>query len=235
MLSFMLASWVATATLAIYALLLHRQLHQHRHDPLTGLPTRATFYRQARRRLRRDPLATVALLDLNNFKPINDRHGHAAGDYVLAVTADRLRHHFRHKDALVCRLGGDEFAVVYSQHPHLVHANLLTLTTAMSQPVQLPPSLDHGARVEVGASIGAVHLGDIAHPSLSAALHHADGLMYRAKRSRTSPNTPRPPVATEQPPTLRPRTTRQPVARQRLHGPCRSRLRTLAHHVTTRT
>lgn len=225
------AGWATTALLAFYALTLHRRLHQHRHDPLTGLPTRSHFYRRAARRIRRDPQATVALLDLDGFKALNDTHGHPAGDYALTEVATRLRHHFAGLDPLLCRLGGDEFAVVYSQHTHLVKPNLLTLAESLSTPLTLPEPLG-GYRVHMGASIGAAHLSDVdSQPSLSAALHHADGLMYRAKRAKMTHDRR---VVYERPVQLRPLETTQPVARQRIHGPCRALLRTVARQVTSR-
>ncbi|MEU1559768.1 GGDEF domain-containing protein, partial [Streptomyces mirabilis] len=76
---------------AVHARWLHRRLTTARHDPLTGLWTRDAFTRRARRLLR-DPRAVVVLADVDHFKQINDTHGHAAGDALLATIAARLHH-----------------------------------------------------------------------------------------------------------------------------------------------
>src|SRR5688572_16250822 len=81
------------------------------HDELTGLPNRRLFYALASRVLdTTDESAAVMMIDLDGFKPINDRHGHAAGDHVLRIIACRLAAWAG--DNLVARLGGDEFAVL---------------------------------------------------------------------------------------------------------------------------
>jgi len=95
--------------------------HQAMHDPLTGCANRALFFdhlhgaiaRAQRARTRGDPACVVGLLylDLDEFKPVNDRFGHAAGDFVLREAAARLRARIREGDT-AARLGGDEFCVV---------------------------------------------------------------------------------------------------------------------------
>ncbi|MNN21798.1 putative diguanylate cyclase YcdT [compost metagenome] len=92
------------------------QLHQAAHcDPLTGLPNRRHLVEQAEQaldfsRYQGEPLALM-LIDLDHFKPINDNHGHDAGDFLLQSIGHRLRHCVRASDC-VARLGGDEFAVL---------------------------------------------------------------------------------------------------------------------------
>lgn len=227
----LLLGWLTAATVAAYALTLRRQLRQHRRDPLTGLPTRAAFTRAARRRIQRDHLTTtVALLDLNNFKPLNDTYGHAAGDYVLAVVADRLREHFAMSEALICRLGGDEFAVVFRQQRHMVAPVLLNLAKRLAKVITLPEAFSTQP-VQVTASIGAVHLGATRHATLSAALHHADGLMYQAKREAKRDHTG---VVVETPECLHSVGTTTPVARQRWHGPYRLARRVIERQITSR-
>lgn len=88
--------------------------HMARHDPLTNLPNRnmlAERMSQAVARVRRGDRVALLLLDLDNFKSINDTLGHAAGDELLNGVADRLRYVVREVDT-VARLGGDEFAVL---------------------------------------------------------------------------------------------------------------------------
>ncbi|MNZ59608.1 putative diguanylate cyclase YcdT [compost metagenome] len=94
------------------------QLHQAAHcDPLTGLPNRRHLVEQAELALdfshyQGEPLALM-LIDLDHFKPINDTHGHDAGDFLLQSIGQRLRQCVRTSDC-VARLGGDEFAVLIS-------------------------------------------------------------------------------------------------------------------------
>ena len=80
-------------------------------DALTGLLNRRGLSTRARRAARADDLVSLLVVDLDHFKAINDGHGHAVGDQVLALVAQELRHGLRAED-LVARLGGDEFAVV---------------------------------------------------------------------------------------------------------------------------
>jgi diguanylate cyclase (GGDEF)-like protein len=87
------------------------------HDPLTGLANRRAFYHRLDDALGRarqaGSLAAIAIIDLDNFKRVNDRHGHAAGDAVLRTIAASLGHAVRCDDC-VARIGGDEFALVVS-------------------------------------------------------------------------------------------------------------------------
>ena len=87
--------------------------HQARHDPLTGLPNRAVLRQRLEDVLEGEQASstTVALLDLDGFKEVNDRRGHAAGDQVLQAVGAALRDTVR-EDDLVARLGGDEFVVL---------------------------------------------------------------------------------------------------------------------------
>ncbi|MCU1588180.1 MAG: diguanylate cyclase/phosphodiesterase & domain with sensor(s) [Frankiales bacterium] len=158
-------------------------------DPLTGLANRTLLHERLRGILARDARAgtTTALLflDLDGFKAINDRHGHAVGDLVLKVVADRLTAIVRPSDT-VARLGGDEFVV-------LVEGALLEglddlvarVKTSVEQPIGK-------LQLIVGVSIGvAVSRAGEAEPS--ALLASADRAMYgakgghRASRVRTLP------------------------------------------------
>jgi diguanylate cyclase (GGDEF)-like protein len=153
------------------------------HDLLTGLPNRALNLK-----LFSELLAgpwpetasaslklTVFCLDLDGFKGVNDRFGHAAGDAVLVAVADRLRASVRDAD-FVCRLGGDEFVVLL---PNITDSEAAAVARRIISRVSEPFEFAPAARV--GASIGlasAPRDGTTADELLSA----ADRAMYEAKR-----------------------------------------------------
>ena len=96
---------------ALHGGLLWRRLATARRDPLTGLHTRAGWTTRAEHLLAKHPGALVLLVDLDDFKTINDTHGHAAGDAVLTATAQRLAD-WCGRHGIAARLGGDEFAAI---------------------------------------------------------------------------------------------------------------------------
>jgi diguanylate cyclase (GGDEF)-like protein len=158
--------------------------HQAFHDPLTSLPNRSLLFdrlTQALAVMRRDGTGVgLLLLDLNQFKEINDTLGHAYGDELLATVGARLSEMMREVDT-VARLGGDEFAVVVSG---AAEADLLEISQRVAAAVKQPVELG-GIEVEVtasiGGSVGPTH-GDDAH----VLLQRADIAMYDAKRSGVS-------------------------------------------------
>jgi len=153
-----------------------RSAHAALHDPLTGLPNRSLLRSHLDVARGERPDFAVLLLDLDLFKPVNDTHGHGAGDEVLRVTAARLRGAVRPAD-VVARIGGDEFAV-------LVHdaADVRGLAQRLEAVVSAPIAVGT-VTVAVGASIGqAVHAAD--GDSFEELLRAADADMYRVKRLR---------------------------------------------------
>ena len=157
-----------------------RQLtRQANQDSLTGLQNRAGFYRhvaemQARTGSRTGQQA-VLFIDLDDFKNVNDRLGHAAGDELLRVVAERLREQVRPGD-VVARLGGDEFAVLLdSVRDEAAAEGLATRVVAViAEPVEIL-----GQTVQVGASIGLSMPAD--DGDLDAVMGRADIAMYSAK------------------------------------------------------
>jgi diguanylate cyclase (GGDEF)-like protein len=123
----------------------------------------------------------VLFLDLDGFKPVNDRHGHAAGDHVLAVIADRIRAAIRASD-LAARLGGDEFVIaapLADANAELVVSRMsAALRAAIAEPVEFK-----GHRLRVSASIGAALCPRDAGGA-EELVHLADQDMYDAKRRR---------------------------------------------------
>jgi diguanylate cyclase (GGDEF)-like protein len=154
-----------------------RLRHQASHDALTGLANRTLF--QERMQAACDAAGArrlaVLLIDLDDFKSINDTLGHGVGDAVLEVAAARLRQCTRDSDT-VARLGGDEFAVLLEGiQPGEAAEIAERILTALAQPVVLD-----GHRLEAQASIGVVEVeGDGRGPA--ELLRCADVAMYAAK------------------------------------------------------
>jgi diguanylate cyclase (GGDEF)-like protein len=158
--------------------------YRSEHDPLTGLANRVRFLRRLDELLAaRQGAATVAVLflDLDGFKPVNDRHGHAAGDHVLTAIAERIRAAIRGSD-LAARLGGDEFVVAATladANAELVVSRMCAaLRAAIAEPVEYK-----GHRLRVSVSIGAALCPRDAC-NAEELVHLADQDMYDAKRRR---------------------------------------------------
>jgi diguanylate cyclase (GGDEF)-like protein/PAS domain S-box-containing protein len=162
-----------------------------RSDPLTGLANRAHLFRSRAGDRSGDhrgdgPVAVLAV-DLDGFKPINDAHGHAAGDAVLVEVARRMAAACRAGDELG-RIGGDEFVMLCWNITDDREATAVAdrILSVLAAPIDLPPGL--GADfVSVGASIGiALSAGADARAEgegLDRTLARADGALYDAKRS----------------------------------------------------
>ena len=160
-----------------------RALYQASHDALTGLVNRWRFDEELHAslaRLKRDSGQQFALLllDLDRFKPVNDQHGHGAGDAVLRAISARLTLSKRESDIL-CRLGGDEFALL----AHDVDAGTAAEIAARMR-AQIVQPVDIGAlAVTVDVSIGIAHVADCMAQA-AAILGQADAAMYDAKRCK---------------------------------------------------
>jgi diguanylate cyclase (GGDEF)-like protein/PAS domain S-box-containing protein len=157
-------------------------IHQAFHDPLTELANRALFtdrlvHALDRSRRTEEPVA-VLLIDLDDFKPINDTYGHQAGDTVLVELADRLRTEVRESDT-AARLGGDEFAVIVEDASDVgaLAALASRLQVAMSGPVLLGP-VDV---CTVGVSIGVARSSAASTPD--TVIRRADEALYEVKFS----------------------------------------------------
>ncbi|HET9103699.1 MAG TPA: sensor domain-containing diguanylate cyclase [Solirubrobacteraceae bacterium] len=157
--------------------------HQARHDDLTGLANRPQFRHAlgaalARAREDGEQLALL-FVDLDGFKPINDRLGHETGDRLLIAVAERMRDCIRPGD-LVARLGGDEFAVLIGA-PQAGDA-ALGLEARLDDAFRSPLAVA-GTSLTVGASVGhAIFPGDAT--DAEALIRHADAAMFAHKRDR---------------------------------------------------
>lgn len=148
-------------------------------DPLTELSNRRGFeahLQQAITRVARTgQSASLMFIDLDNFKPINDSHGHLAGDAMLWAVANVLRHGVRDSD-IVARLGGDEFAVILAgcslKRARRIASDLLESVRSLTIPWDLQ-------RLSVGASIGIAAI--CGNMSVDSAVAAADAQCYRAK------------------------------------------------------
>jgi diguanylate cyclase (GGDEF)-like protein len=177
-----------TIAIAFILLAMAKERTEHRHktaslvDPLTGVANRRAFLQDGEAQLKRqttDPRPTaVMLLDLDNFKSINDRFGHAVGDRVLQIFADVASGCVRHID-LFGRLGGEEFAALLRD---------TTRERALAVAEQIRTGFAEATRQVDGRSVDAtVSIGIvISHDAvldLSALLAQADHALYRAKDS----------------------------------------------------
>jgi diguanylate cyclase (GGDEF)-like protein len=152
------------------------------HDTLTGLPNRRLLEDRLRQALhlaqRRDSRVAVMLVDLDDFKQVNDRFGHRAGDAALREVAERLSACMRKADTLA-RQGGDEFVVVI---PELANeADCDVVAGKILHALEAPLAIEDEA-VRLGASIG-ISLYPADARDGEALLRNADAAMYRAKQS----------------------------------------------------
>ncbi len=157
--------------------------HIAHHDALTGLPTRLLFTDRVDVALNRigryGGKCALMLIDLDNFKDINDSLGHPAGDEVLVVIGRRLQGALRKTDT-VSRLGGDEFTVLLDTIESEANAMKIAdkLLEELSRPIQIGDDL-----LTVSASIGISTYPEGGSTTAVLLLKHADTAMYHAKRS----------------------------------------------------
>jgi diguanylate cyclase (GGDEF)-like protein len=153
------------------------------YDFLTGLPNRAQFMERlmtrmaAGRRRTADPFAII-YMDLDGFKQVNDRLGHAIGDQLLRDVATHLRQCVRRDGDLVARLGGDEFTMLLDQVASADEASAVATRIVEEMP---PYVRSNGQDVPVGMSVGIV-LAEVRHQTPEALLSDADQALYDAKR-----------------------------------------------------
>jgi diguanylate cyclase (GGDEF)-like protein len=173
-----LSGVVAQAATALQtARLVDKVTYQARHDGLTGLANRAAFTERMKRELvsaeERDQPLGLFFVDLDDFKSVNDEHGHHAGDQLLSLIAERMRGSVRACDT-VARLGGDEFAVVLPGASRLdaerVTRRLREATAACAaEPVKA---------IEASFGIAVYERGEVPDRLMA----RADEALYRDKR-----------------------------------------------------
>lgn len=154
-------------------------------DSLTGVLNRRGLdrcFEQMKQRLTRpEDVMAVMLIDLDEFKPVNDKYGHEAGDILLRELAQRMENQLTGNDCLG-RLGGDEFVVLMDgngiESESVLRHKAQQLLDVINQPVLVAENID----VRVRASIGAYYC-QITRQQFSSVLRHADMAMYQIKRS----------------------------------------------------
>jgi diguanylate cyclase (GGDEF)-like protein len=176
--------------------------HQADLDALTGLHNRRYFHetlaRETSRAQRYNRRLALVVFDLDDFKAINDRIGHLAGDSVLAEVAERVRGEVRNSD-IACRVGGDEFAVILSES---TLADAEQLYGRIQSAVSSRP-ISHAGQLLLSAGIAELRAQD----DPVAFFQRADDALYRAKeagKGRVAPEETdgNPPLPPEQPPFL---------------------------------
>lgn len=153
-----------------------------RTDYLTGLPNRRDFYERAAYRFQShdDPIS-VFVIDVDHFKGLNDRYGHAVGDQVLIKVADAISRKLAEAtepDAVVGRVGGEEFAVLVPRCP-MDRASQLAgiLCSAVASEVVLVDGAPHTVTVSIGVD------AETSAPTLDASLLNADSAAYASKQA----------------------------------------------------
>lgn len=157
---------------------------QAHHDYLTGLPNRLGLSRRLgdamARALRHGRLLGVGILDLDDFKAINDTHGHATGDRLLMALAGRLSQVLRHTD-FAARLGGDEFVLVLEDLRDL--GDLETIISKVGQIIEAPFDLAEGLNLQVRGSIGLT-IYPLDDSDADLLLRHSDQALYAKKAEK---------------------------------------------------
>ncbi|SCY76203.1 diguanylate cyclase domain-containing protein [Desulfoluna spongiiphila] len=150
-------------------------------DPLTGLSNRRLLEEHLSQLIllsrRKKRAFTLLYVDLDRFKPINDRFGHEAGDAMLTTLARRLKDNLRQSD-IIARVGGDEFILLF--HDMVTRRDADAMASKVGRIIEAPVALSCGQKISVGASIGTSLYPDDG-TSGEALISHADLAMYEQK------------------------------------------------------
>lgn len=161
--------------------------HMAFHDPLTNLANRRLLFAHLEKLIassaRHNTYSALILIDLDDFKPVNDTYGHDSGDALLVGTATRLQSAIR-ADDIVSRIGGDEFVVVLNQiattHDDAV-AKAKTVTNKLQDQIRQPIEFDD-VSLQICASMGVRIIGP-EKPDIDTIMKEADDVMYKVKKS----------------------------------------------------
>ena len=162
------------------------QRYRATHDDLTGLENRMAFLTHLPNMLeqaqRDHKLLVIGVLDLDDFKPVNDTYGHAAGDNLLRDWSRRLLT-WLHTPHRVARIGGDEFLFVLSGFTQISEAEafLETMVTDLAAPIPLPQGTEVTVHISIGLTVTPDDTGDP-----DGLIRHADWALYRSKELKHS-------------------------------------------------
>jgi diguanylate cyclase (GGDEF)-like protein len=185
----LLSSFALTASAAIHNSLLYAETQNlATHDPLTDKLNRRTLFEYGQREVNRarrfgHPLSAL-MFDVDHFKDVNDRHGHAVGDKVLVTIAERASKVIRNVDFLG-RYGGDEFAVLL---PEADSFTAKDIAERIRSTIQKSAVMTEAGAIPVSISVGVAQ-ADSSTTKFSALLHKADQALYQSKqmgRNRTT-------------------------------------------------
>lgn len=157
-------------------------------DPLTGLLNRRAFEERARQALRHaireKRSVALAVLDLDDFKPFNDRYGHPAGDLALAKVGHALAHEARRPMDLVARIGGEEFVILWFDIDREAARRRCDAVTESVRRLHIRHEASRTSSC-LTVSVGAVHLtaDAAARTAISDLVNEADGNLYKAKQN----------------------------------------------------
>lgn len=150
--------------------------HLAHHDYLTGLPNRIYFTSQLKKEMEKERPLTVVLMDIDNFKSINDTLGHIYGDKVLKEVANRLRE-FRNSDFFFSRFGGDEFTMLISDQAEKINDKIDIVMKRLKEPMVID-GIEHFIKYSLGITYYPKDSEDI-----TGLIMNADTAMYKAKHN----------------------------------------------------
>lgn len=154
-------------------------------DALTGLPNRRALSDELEKAIARVTRhkwqMAVAMIDLDGFKPVNDKYGHEAGDSVLQVVGKRLRNSLRNTD-YVARLGGDEFVLIFEDYGNI--DNLKLIFGKIEENILIPIALSNENAISVGLSMGVYLCGQNNDITPDVMLRYADNALYNSKEHK---------------------------------------------------
>ncbi len=160
------------------------------YDHLTSLPNRRMLESRIdlamARTKRHNKLFAICMIDLDNFKPINDTYGHDAGDEVLVILGKRLPKSLRKTD-ITARFGGDEFVLLIEEITSVT--DLAVILPKVEKAISAPIFLKNGATVQVGASLGVCIYPFGTEETSDQLLHYADQALYESKSHKADRKT----------------------------------------------